>query len=58
MGKEVTKRSAKKTNLYTEFMSTEIPKVKKENPGFTHKEAFKKAASNWATSPSNPKNKK
>lgn len=32
-------------------------KVKKANPALDHKEAFKKAASGWATSTDNPKNK-
>ena len=32
-------------------------KVKKANPKLDHKEAFKQAASGWATSKDNPKNK-
>ncbi|KAJ3287768.1 hypothetical protein HK104_008464 [Borealophlyctis nickersoniae] len=36
----------------------ELPKVKAANPGIQHKEAFKKAASNWKNSPDNPINKK
>jgi hypothetical protein len=36
-------------------MKTELPKVKAENPGMNHKEAFKLAAGNWKDSPDNPK---
>jgi len=42
---------------YNTYMSTEIGNVKKENPGMGHREAFKIAASRWATAPENPKNK-
>ncbi|CAG8522161.1 6417_t:CDS:2 [Rhizophagus irregularis] len=41
---------------YNRFMKTELPKVKAENPGMNHKEAFKLAANNWKDSPDNPKN--
>ena len=37
----------RKLSAYNIFMKTEIPKVKKENPKISHKEAFKKAASNY-----------
>ena len=49
--------AAKKASPYNAFMKTEIAKVKLTTPGIAHKEAFKKAASNWATAPENPKNK-
>lgn len=60
MAKErTTKKSpAKKISPYNKFMKDELAKVKAANPGIAHKEAFKKAAQNWATSPDNPKNKK
>lgn len=44
-------------SAYNVFMKSEISKVKKSNPSLAHKEAFKKAASNWASSKDNPKNK-
>ena len=37
----------RKLSAYNRFMKTEIPKVKKANPKISHKEAFKKAASNY-----------
>jgi len=40
---------------YNAYMKEEIPRVKKAQPGITHKEAFKLAASNWATAKENPK---
>lgn len=43
---------------YNVFMKSELTAVKKANPSLDHKEAFKVAAGNWATSPQNPKNKK
>ncbi|KAJ3030717.1 hypothetical protein HDV00_008736 [Rhizophlyctis rosea] len=46
------------TSAYNVFMKNELPKVKAANPGIAHKEAFKKAASNWKNSPDNPVNKK
>ncbi|KAI8088698.1 uncharacterized protein BX664DRAFT_331153 [Halteromyces radiatus] len=60
MAKEkVTKKAgaAKKMTPYNKFMKTELAKVKAAEPGIAHKDAFKKAASNWAKSPENPKNK-
>ena len=38
----------RKLSAYNLFMRTEIPKVKKANPKLTHKEAFQKAAANYA----------
>jgi len=40
---------------YNEFMQKEIAKIKSENPGIVHKEAFKRAAGLWKDSPENPK---
>ena len=37
----------RKLSAYNLFMKTEIPKVKKANPKMNHKQAFKKAASNY-----------
>ncbi|PKY13645.1 hypothetical protein RhiirB3_399165 [Rhizophagus irregularis] len=51
---ETTKRAP---TAYNRFLKTELPKVKAENPGMNHKEAFKLAANNWKDSPDNPKNK-
>ncbi|KAJ3150569.1 hypothetical protein HDU89_002976 [Geranomyces variabilis] len=41
---------------YNLFMKTELAKVKEKEPSIAHKDAFKKAAANWATAPENPKN--
>ncbi|KAI8366078.1 uncharacterized protein BYT42DRAFT_588823 [Radiomyces spectabilis] len=54
---KVTKKNqVKKMSPYNKFIKEELPKIKSENPGLSHKEAFKKAAQQWATSPENPKN--
>ncbi|KAI9315228.1 hypothetical protein BX666DRAFT_1960521 [Dichotomocladium elegans] len=60
MAKEKTtkKTLTKKVSPYNKFMKEELAKVKAAQPGIAHKEAFKKAAQNWASSPENPKNKK
>ncbi|KAJ2818798.1 hypothetical protein IWW50_005685 [Coemansia erecta] len=50
-----TKGGAKKLSPYNKFMKTELAKVKLATPGIPHKEAFKKAAQNWATAAENPK---
>jgi hypothetical protein len=42
-------------SAYNVFMKTELPKVKAENPGMAHKEAFKVAAGRWKDSSDNPK---
>ncbi|CAF1300425.1 unnamed protein product [Rotaria sp. Silwood1] len=47
-------KSPSKFNLY---MKTTVPKIKHDHPGIAHKDAFKKAAEQWAASPDNPKNK-
>lgn len=39
-----TKRKPSPFNL---FMQENVPKVKEDNPGITHSEAFSKAASLW-----------
>ncbi|KNC97655.1 uncharacterized protein SPPG_09438 [Spizellomyces punctatus DAOM BR117] len=39
---------------YNQFMKTELAKVKADNPGIAHKEAFKVAASHWKNAPENP----
>ncbi|KAI8646650.1 hypothetical protein BD408DRAFT_410033 [Parasitella parasitica] len=59
MAKEkITKKPAKQMSPYNKFMKTELAKVKAEQTGITHKDAFKQAAQNWSKSPANPKNKK
>ncbi|CAG8446739.1 12787_t:CDS:2 [Funneliformis caledonium] len=55
--KETDGTTKKAPTAYNIFMKTELPKVKAENPGMDHKEAFKLAASNWKNSADNPKNK-
>ncbi|GBB95408.1 hypothetical protein RclHR1_02530003 [Rhizophagus clarus] len=54
---ETTETTKRAPTAYNVFMKTELPKVKAENPGMNHKEAFKLAAGNWKDSPNNPKNK-
>ncbi|KAJ2708979.1 hypothetical protein H4R19_004478 [Coemansia spiralis] len=48
-------KPAKKLSNYNKYMKTELAKVKQDNPSLTHKEAFKLVASNWKSSPENPK---
>lgn len=52
--KQVDKTAAKKAtkvkkkpSAYNEFMSKEIPIVKKANPEMSHTDAFKQAVENW-----------
>ncbi|KAJ2778607.1 hypothetical protein H4R18_004486 [Coemansia javaensis] len=47
--------TGKKMTPYNKYMKTEIAKVKQENPGLNHKEAFKMVALRWKTAPENPK---
>ncbi|KAL9558898.1 hypothetical protein MBANPS3_000675 [Mucor bainieri] len=66
MAKEKTvKKGTRKISAYNSFIKrnnlhskTEIAKVKRDNPTMAHKDAFKKAASNWSSSPENPKSAK
>ncbi|KAI3655170.1 hypothetical protein MP638_003353, partial [Amoeboaphelidium occidentale] len=55
--KEKKEGGPKKPSAYNLFMKDELARVKKDHPNLDHKEAFKKAAGNWKTSPHNPKNK-
>merc|ERR1719504_237476 len=45
--KEKKEKTPRAPSAYNIFMKEEIAKVKKANPSLDHKEAFKKAASNW-----------
>ncbi|KAJ2747895.1 hypothetical protein GGI20_000190 [Coemansia sp. BCRC 34301] len=58
--KTVSKKvvGGKKLSAYNVFMKTELAKVKTDSPGMNHKDAFKKAASNWKNAPENPINAK
>ncbi|PIA17874.1 hypothetical protein COEREDRAFT_21886, partial [Coemansia reversa NRRL 1564] len=47
-------KTAKKLSPYNKYMKNEISKVKNNNPGITHKEAFKMVALSWKTAPENP----
>eukprot|EP00602_Paraphysomonas_sp_CaronLab_P009653 CAMPEP_0185023104 /NCGR_PEP_ID=MMETSP1103-20130426/5795_1 /TAXON_ID=36769 /ORGANISM="Paraphysomonas bandaiensis, Strain Caron Lab Isolate" /LENGTH=69 /DNA_ID=CAMNT_0027555527 /DNA_START=73 /DNA_END=282 /DNA_ORIENTATION=+ len=49
-------KSKRAPSAYNIFMKAEIAKVKKANPGFDHKEAFKAAAGHWKTAKENPAN--
>ncbi|KAJ2082516.1 hypothetical protein H4R24_001542 [Coemansia sp. RSA 988] len=48
-------KGTKKMSSYNKYMKNEISKVKNDNPGLTHKEAFKMVALSWKTAPENPK---
>eukprot|EP00184_Porphyridium_aerugineum_P003169 CAMPEP_0184695268 /NCGR_PEP_ID=MMETSP0313-20130426/2965_1 /TAXON_ID=2792 /ORGANISM="Porphyridium aerugineum, Strain SAG 1380-2" /LENGTH=69 /DNA_ID=CAMNT_0027153699 /DNA_START=258 /DNA_END=467 /DNA_ORIENTATION=+ len=50
------KGSGKALSPYNTFMKNNVARVKAENPGITHKEAFKTVALMWATAKENPKN--
>ncbi|KAI8645533.1 hypothetical protein BD408DRAFT_65612 [Parasitella parasitica] len=52
---KISKKGSRKASAYNVFIKSEIAKVKKEYPEMSHKDVFKKAASNWSHSPSNPK---
>ncbi|CAO3608926.1 unnamed protein product [Mucor fragilis] len=52
---KIAKKGTRKVSAYNSFIKTEIAKVKRDNPDMAHKDAFKKAASNWSSSPENPK---
>ena len=46
---------ARAPSAYNLFMKDHLPVVKEANPALSHKEAFTKAAGDWATSELNPK---
>ncbi|ORZ03503.1 hypothetical protein BCR43DRAFT_430091 [Syncephalastrum racemosum] len=48
--------AGKRTTAYQAYMKIELPKMKRDNPQMSHREAFKMAAQSWHTSPENPKN--
>ncbi|KAJ1737299.1 hypothetical protein GGI11_003403 [Coemansia sp. RSA 2049] len=50
-----TGKAKKKISGYNKYMKAELARVKAGSPGISHKDAFKKAAENWSTSPDNPK---
>lgn len=56
--KDKKEKAPRAPSAYNLFMQAEVAKVKKASPNLDHKEAFKEAASHWATSKDNPKNKK
>ncbi|KAJ2062904.1 hypothetical protein GGI17_002070 [Coemansia sp. S146] len=51
-----TGKGGKAASPYSAFFQRELKKIKQENPGIAHKDAFKQAGLNWRTSPENPKN--
>ncbi|CCF49121.1 uncharacterized protein UDID_08529 [Ustilago sp. UG-2017a] len=46
-----------KSSAYNKYMKDQLAKLKTEKPSITHKERFKLAATSWASSKENPKNK-
>ena len=56
--KEKKEKVPRAPSAYNLFMKSELAKVKKADPSLDHKAAFTAAAGNWASSKSNPKNKK
>lgn len=46
-----------KTSAYNKYMKEQLAKLKTEKPQLAHKERFKLAATSWAASKENPKNK-
>ncbi|CAF2522581.1 unnamed protein product [Rotaria sp. Silwood2] len=51
------KQKGKTPSRFNLYMKTTVSKIKQDHPGIAQKDAFKKAAEQWATSPDNPKNK-
>lgn len=49
-------KSSRTPSPYNNYMKVHITEVKKQHPELSHKDAFKMAASNWKSSPMNPKN--
>lgn len=43
-----TVKPGPEATAYQRFMYSELQKIKQENPGLNHKEAFKLAVSRWA----------
>ncbi|KAJ3162460.1 hypothetical protein HDU86_004942 [Geranomyces michiganensis] len=53
--KKTTPGGAKRgASAYNQFMKTELVRVKKSEPELAHKDAFRKAASNWKYATENP----
>lgn len=46
-----------KTSAYNKYMKEQLAKLKTEKPQLEHRERFKLAATSWASSKENPKNK-
>lgn len=46
-----------KSSAYNKYMKDQLAKLKAEKPTMPHKERFKLAATSWASSKENPKNK-
>ncbi|CBQ71283.1 conserved hypothetical protein [Sporisorium reilianum SRZ2] len=46
-----------KTSAYNKYMKEQLAKLKNDKPAMSHKERFKLAATSWASSKENPKNK-
>lgn len=47
-------RAPRQPSAYNLFMKTEVARIKQENAGLSHKEAFKEAARNWGSADANP----
>ncbi|KAI9034452.1 hypothetical protein DFJ74DRAFT_649577 [Hyaloraphidium curvatum] len=39
---------------WTDYLKTEIPRLKSENPDKVHKDLMRLAGENWKTAPENP----
>ncbi|PWY97875.1 hypothetical protein BCV70DRAFT_166028 [Testicularia cyperi] len=46
-----------KSSAYNKYMKDQLAKLKADKPNMAHKERFKLAATSWASSKENPKNK-
>lgn len=55
--KKATAGGKKKSSAYNSYMKVQLAKLKTEKPSLSHKERFKLAATSWAQSKDNPKNK-
>ena len=49
-------KKPRKPTKYNEFMKKELARIKKDEEGITHKDAWSKASSGWSKSSDNPKN--
>ncbi|OIR58108.1 MAG: uncharacterized protein A8A55_1126 [Amphiamblys sp. WSBS2006] len=56
--KSKTEKKPRVSSAYNFYMKEELARVKAKTPEISHRDAFRKAAENWASATENPKNKR